>query len=403
MLDPAARFAERPRRCGSKSVSAPASTSRRRPRRIPRSGLSARGLRERRRPACRRDRRHRPRAISASFRTTPGRCSTCRRRPRSAGSSSVSRSWPKARHHKRRLVATATLDRLAVLMRKGAELRLATDDRDYLAWMLERATGHLDFEWLARGPCRLARAPAGLARPATRKKPAPPAVPRPFCGSCARATMARREHFSGGREFSGAAKLSTVQVPRRFRPLEQGMQTIQQRNGKTELVSGEVCDAFPRRRPQASIRTMPSDCVDFGVVRGRPELFARRIVPAEKGRPRSSTHSDSPWQVERVARKIDAAITAERRDGSKDSLRYHAARPRDIRDAWPSWIATGSGSRDRSSAAVVTPTGLALTGAGRSPVYRGAGNGRRVSAAIRDRGTLPAGHIAAADRFSAIL
>jgi tRNA (guanine-N7-)-methyltransferase len=60
--------------------------------------------------------------------------------------------WPKTRHHKRRLVSTATLDRLAVLMRPGAELRLATDDRDYLAWMLERATLHPAFEWLARGP-----------------------------------------------------------------------------------------------------------------------------------------------------------------------------------------------------------------------------------------------------------
>lgn len=60
--------------------------------------------------------------------------------------------WPKTRHHKRRLVSTATLDRLAVLMRRGAELRLATDDRDYLAWMLEHATGHPDFKWKARGP-----------------------------------------------------------------------------------------------------------------------------------------------------------------------------------------------------------------------------------------------------------
>jgi tRNA (guanine-N7-)-methyltransferase len=60
--------------------------------------------------------------------------------------------WPKARHHKRRLVSPATLDRLAMLMRPGTELRLATDDRDYLAWMLEHATAHPAFEWLARGP-----------------------------------------------------------------------------------------------------------------------------------------------------------------------------------------------------------------------------------------------------------
>jgi tRNA (guanine-N7-)-methyltransferase len=58
--------------------------------------------------------------------------------------------WPKARHQKRRLVSTETLDRLAVLMRDGAELRLATDDVDYLRWMLERATAHPEFEWLAR-------------------------------------------------------------------------------------------------------------------------------------------------------------------------------------------------------------------------------------------------------------
>lgn len=60
--------------------------------------------------------------------------------------------WPKQRHHKRRIVSTETLDALAAAMRDGAELRLATDDRDYLAWMLERATNHRAFEWLARGP-----------------------------------------------------------------------------------------------------------------------------------------------------------------------------------------------------------------------------------------------------------
>ncbi len=60
--------------------------------------------------------------------------------------------WPKQRHHKRRLVARATLDRLAIVMQPGAELRLATDDRDYLAWMLEHLTGHPAFAWAARGP-----------------------------------------------------------------------------------------------------------------------------------------------------------------------------------------------------------------------------------------------------------
>ncbi len=68
--------------------------------------------------------------------------------------------WPKQRHHKRRLVSTATLDRLALLMRPGAELQLATDDRDYLGWMLEHATSHPAFTWLARRPADWRERPA---------------------------------------------------------------------------------------------------------------------------------------------------------------------------------------------------------------------------------------------------
>ena len=60
--------------------------------------------------------------------------------------------WPKLRHHKRRLVAPATLDRLAEIMIDGAELRLATDDPSYLGWMLEHTTAHSGFAWLARRP-----------------------------------------------------------------------------------------------------------------------------------------------------------------------------------------------------------------------------------------------------------
>ena len=60
--------------------------------------------------------------------------------------------WPKQRHHKRRMVSSATLDALARTLRPKAELRLATDDIGYLRWMLELAPSHPDFEWLARGP-----------------------------------------------------------------------------------------------------------------------------------------------------------------------------------------------------------------------------------------------------------
>jgi tRNA (guanine-N7-)-methyltransferase len=60
--------------------------------------------------------------------------------------------WPKLRHHKRRIVTRQTLDALAALMKDGAELRLATDDVDYLGWMLARVPVHPAFAWLAEGP-----------------------------------------------------------------------------------------------------------------------------------------------------------------------------------------------------------------------------------------------------------
>ena len=60
--------------------------------------------------------------------------------------------WPKQRHHKRRLVSAAMLDALARVLCDGGELRLATDDTEYLRFMLDGATAHRDFEWLARRP-----------------------------------------------------------------------------------------------------------------------------------------------------------------------------------------------------------------------------------------------------------
>jgi tRNA (guanine-N7-)-methyltransferase len=60
--------------------------------------------------------------------------------------------WPKERHHKRRLISRAFLDMLARVMAPGADLRLATDDPGYLAWMLECLAGHADFAWLAHRP-----------------------------------------------------------------------------------------------------------------------------------------------------------------------------------------------------------------------------------------------------------
>ena len=60
--------------------------------------------------------------------------------------------WPKLRHHKRRLIQGQTLDCLARVMVPGGELRIATDDADYLAWILERLVRHPAFDWMARRP-----------------------------------------------------------------------------------------------------------------------------------------------------------------------------------------------------------------------------------------------------------
>jgi tRNA (guanine-N7-)-methyltransferase len=60
--------------------------------------------------------------------------------------------WPKARHHKRRLVSAATLGELARIMCVGAELRIATDDADYARWILLAVVGQRNFAWTAEGP-----------------------------------------------------------------------------------------------------------------------------------------------------------------------------------------------------------------------------------------------------------
>ncbi len=60
--------------------------------------------------------------------------------------------WPKKRHHKRRLIDRPLLDQLATLMKSGGVLRLASDDRDYIHWMLERLAAHRAFATTASKP-----------------------------------------------------------------------------------------------------------------------------------------------------------------------------------------------------------------------------------------------------------
>jgi tRNA (guanine-N7-)-methyltransferase len=57
--------------------------------------------------------------------------------------------WPKARHHKRRLIQPAFLDELARVLRPGAEVRFATDWANYAAWALEHFVRDVRFAWMA--------------------------------------------------------------------------------------------------------------------------------------------------------------------------------------------------------------------------------------------------------------
>lgn len=57
--------------------------------------------------------------------------------------------WPKARHHKRRLVQADTIAELARVLKPGGSLRFASDWADYVDWALERFTASPDFRWTA--------------------------------------------------------------------------------------------------------------------------------------------------------------------------------------------------------------------------------------------------------------
>jgi tRNA (guanine-N7-)-methyltransferase len=60
--------------------------------------------------------------------------------------------WPKARHHKRRLISPAMVDALARVIRPDGQLRIATDIGDYARTALLAMVGSPDFHWLAGSP-----------------------------------------------------------------------------------------------------------------------------------------------------------------------------------------------------------------------------------------------------------
>lgn len=57
--------------------------------------------------------------------------------------------WPKARHHKRRLIQPEVIDELARVLKAGGTLRFATDWADYADWTLQRFLACPRFRWTA--------------------------------------------------------------------------------------------------------------------------------------------------------------------------------------------------------------------------------------------------------------
>ena len=57
--------------------------------------------------------------------------------------------WPKARHHKRRLVQPETVVELARVLKPGVRLRFASDWADYVDWALARIREDASFAWRA--------------------------------------------------------------------------------------------------------------------------------------------------------------------------------------------------------------------------------------------------------------
>jgi tRNA (guanine-N7-)-methyltransferase len=68
--------------------------------------------------------------------------------------------WPKARHHKRRLVQPDFIAEAARLLKAGGRLRFATDWADYADWALQRLQASPKLRWLAEAADDWRRPPA---------------------------------------------------------------------------------------------------------------------------------------------------------------------------------------------------------------------------------------------------
>jgi len=58
--------------------------------------------------------------------------------------------WPKARHHKKRIISRNSLELFYRKLTMGGLLRIATDHEDYCIWILENLLAFRKFEWRAK-------------------------------------------------------------------------------------------------------------------------------------------------------------------------------------------------------------------------------------------------------------
>ena len=56
--------------------------------------------------------------------------------------------WPKRRHNRRRIISDAMIEALARIVKRGGEVRFATDIDDYAGWTLKRFLASPRFRWM---------------------------------------------------------------------------------------------------------------------------------------------------------------------------------------------------------------------------------------------------------------
>ena len=78
--------------------------------------------------------------------------------------------WPKRRHAGRRILQSSLLDQLALAIRPGGKLVLASDDQTAKSWLLQAAVAHFGFVWTARRPADWRQRPVGLPETRYMKK-----------------------------------------------------------------------------------------------------------------------------------------------------------------------------------------------------------------------------------------